>query len=266
MTSTKTPPGPTPATSSFLPTMIDRVAQIVGRTPHMTREQAEQISSFIVANGVSDILELGFRHGVSTTYMAATLAGAGKGRIVTVDLQSAKQNTPNIEELLESAGERSRVDVFYEPTSYTWRLMRMLQEDPTPRFDMCYIDGAHDWFVDGFAFFLVDRLLRPNGWIVFDDMDWTYAGSPALGHTEKVKQMPEDERTSKQVRLVYDLLVKVHPGYHNFRDEGEWAFAQKLPLSASNGERVIVTESVVREKHVGLGGALIEFARALRGR
>jgi predicted O-methyltransferase YrrM len=266
MTSAKTPQGTTPAGTDFLPTMLERVGKIVGSTPHMTRDQAEQISTFILKNGVGDILELGFRHGVSTTYMAATLAGAGKGRIVTVDLQSAKQNTPNIEELLEAAGERARVDIYYEPTSYTWRLMRMLQEDPTPRFDMCYLDGAHDWFADGFAFFLVDRLLRPGGWIVFDDMDWTYAGSPTLRNTQMVKQMPEDERTSKQVRLVYDLLVKTHPAYHNFRDEGEWGFAQKLPRSASSGERVVVTESVVREKHVGLGGALIEFARALRGR
>ena len=43
--------------------------------------------------------------------------------------------------------------------------------------------------------------------------------------------MPEDERTTPQVRLVYDLLIKAHPGYHNFRDEGDWAFAQKVPLS-----------------------------------
>jgi hypothetical protein len=142
----------------------------------------------------------------------------------------------------------------------------MLQQDPTPRFDLCYLDGAHDWFVDGFAFFLIDRLLRPNGWILFDDMDWTYAGSPTLGQTDRVKQMPEDERTTKQIRLVYDLLVKTHPGYHNFRDEGEWAFAQKAAGSAPSGERTIVKEVVVVEKKVGLGGALIEVARRLRSR
>jgi predicted O-methyltransferase YrrM len=245
---------------------IERVANIVGDTPHMTREQAKRISSFILDNHIHDILELGFRHGVSTAYMAATLAHAGSGRIVTVDLRSAKQNTPNIEELLERVGERNRVDVFYEPTSYTWRLMRLLQEDPRPRFDFCYIDGAHDWFVDGFAFFLVDRLLRPNGWILFDDMEWSYAGSPALGNTDRVKQMPEDERTAPQVRLVYDLLVKTHPQYHNFRDEGEWAFAQKLAGAGVGGERTIVKETVVVEKRVGLGGGMVELAKKLRNR
>ena len=198
--------------------------------------------------------------------MAATLARAGKGRIVTVDLLSAKHNKPNVEELLTKVGERSRVEVFYEPTSYTWRLMRLLQQDPTPRFDLCYLDGAHDWFVDGFAFFLVDRLLRPNGWIILDDMNWTYATSPALRHTERVSSMPQDERTTPQVRLVYDLLIKTHPGYHNFRDEGEWAFAQKLPVSESQGERTIVKEVVVVEKRLGVGGAFIELGRKLRKR
>jgi predicted O-methyltransferase YrrM len=242
------------------------IAEVVGSTPHMTRDQAEQVSRFILENGVRDILELGFRHGVSTAYMAAALAQAGSGRIVTIDLLSAKQNKPNIEEILERTGNRARVDVFYEPTSYTWRLMRLLQQDPTPRFDLCYIDGAHDWFVDGFAFFLVDRLLRPNGWIIFDDMEWSYGASPVLRNTDRVKQMPEDERTSPQVRLVYDLLVKTHPNYHNFRDEGEWAFAQKLAGSPVQGERTVVKEVIVVEKRVGIGGGIIELAKKLRNR
>jgi predicted O-methyltransferase YrrM len=198
--------------------------------------------------------------------MAAALASGGKGRMLTIDLLSAKHNEPNIEELLNRVGERSRVDIVYEPTSYTWRLMRLLQENPAPRFDLCYLDGAHDWFVDGFAFFLVDRLLRPNGWIVFDDLDWTYAMSPALGHTDRVKHMPEDERTTPQIRLVYDLLVKTHPNYHNFRDEGEWAFAQKFADGDRMGDRTIVKEVVVVEKRVGMGGAMIDFARKLRKR
>ena len=247
-------------------TGVANVADIVGDTPHMTPAQGERISSFILENRVTDILELGFRHGVSTAYMATALARAGAGRIVTVDLLSAKHNKPNIEELLSRVGEPERVDIFYEPTSYTWRLMRLLEEDPTPRFDLCYLDGAHDWFVDGFAFFLVNRLLRPNGWIIFDDLDWTYAGSPALGHTDRVQQMPEDERTTPQVRRVYDLLVKTDPNYHNFRVEGDWAFAQKKADSDIRGERTIVKEVVVVEKRVGLGGALIEVARKLRNR
>ena len=59
--------------------------------------------------------------------------------------------------------------------------------------------------------------------------------------------------------------MKTHPNYHNFRDEGEWAFAQKRTEQAS-GERTVVQETIVREKYVGLGGAVIELAKRLRRR
>ena len=52
--------------------------------------------------------------------------------------------------------------------------MKMLAQYPSPKFDFCYIDGGHNWSDTGFAFFLVDRLLKSNGIIVFDDLDWTY--------------------------------------------------------------------------------------------
>jgi len=241
------------------------VRSVVGDLPNMTLEQAEKITQFIADNQVETILELGFKHGVSTCYMAAALSELGRGSIVTIDLDWARAATPNIEELLDRIGERHRVKVFYEPTSYTWRMMRFLEEDPTLRFDFCYLDGAHSWFVDALAFFLVDRLLRPGGWILFDDLEWTFATSPGLREAEWVQRMPLDEQTIPQVRKVYELLVKTHPNYHNFRVEGGWAFAQKRDTKNLD-TREIVTEQVVRvEKiHVGLGDFLTRVANKLR--
>jgi predicted O-methyltransferase YrrM len=183
------------------------VRSLVGDLPHMTVKQAERITKFIADKQVETILELGFSHGVSTCYMAAVLSELGRGSIVTIDLERAREATPNIEELLDRIGESQRVKVFYEPTSYTWRMMRFLEEDTTPRFDFCYLDGAHSWFVDALAFFLVDRLLRPGGWIIFDDLDWTYATSPSLKESEEVRSMPLDEQTTSQVKKIYELLV-----------------------------------------------------------
>jgi predicted O-methyltransferase YrrM len=256
---------------------IQEVRRIVGNLPHMTLRQAETITQFIADQHIEAILELGFEHGVSTCYMAAALKEAEvplpllsrRGSIVTIDLEEAREATPDIEELLNRIGERHRVKVFYEPTSYTWRLMKFLEEDSTPRFDLCYVDAAHSWFVDALGFFLVDRLLRPSGWIIFDDVDWTYAKSPALKKTEAVHRMPLAEQTTPQVRKIYELLVKTHPGYHNFRLEAGWAFAQKRnakDLSTPAGQREIVTEQIVRIERVGLGGFLLRVADKIRGR
>ena len=245
------------------------VKSVVGDLPNMSLKQATTITKFITDNQTKAILELGFKHGVSTCYMAAALSELGRGSIVTIDLELARENRPNVEELLDRIGERGRVTVFYEPTSYTWRLMRFLEENPAPRFDLCYLDGAHDWYVDALAFFLVDRLLQPGGWIIFDDIDWTYATSPSLKGTELVRRMPADEQTTPQVKKIYELLVKTHPSYHNFRLEDGWAFAQKRE-SGSGGssvvQREVLTELRVQKVHVGLGAVLMGVMDRLKRR
>lgn len=216
----------------------DDVKKIVGDVPYMTLEQGRRITDFIHRNRIRSILELGFYHGVSTCYMAAALGDGGGVSITTIDREFAMNMEPSIKQLLEKAGQRHKVTVYYEPTSYTWRLMKFLEEDPKPRFDFCYVDGAHSWFVDGFAFFLIDRLLQPNGWIIFDDLDWTYAYGSTLGNTNGFKDMPIEERETPQIRKVYELLVKMHPSYDDFRVEEGWAYAHKITGSVADPARV----------------------------
>jgi predicted O-methyltransferase YrrM len=238
---------------------VPDVKAAIGDVPHMTVAQAERITDLVREHELTDILELGFSQGVSTCYFAGALEDLGRGRVTTIDLEIARGFEPNIEQLLERTGLRQLVEVHYEPTSYNWRLMKMLEEDPSPRFDLCYLDGAHDWYVDGLAFFLVDRLLRPGGWIVFDDLEWTYAGSPSM--REHTKGMPEEELTTPQVRKVYELLVRTHPAYGEFRTESGWAFARKAATAAA-GPREIVTEVV--EHRYGLGAFALDMGKRAR--
>lgn len=207
----------------------DEIKRIVGDIPHMTLAQGYRITEFIHKNHIRDVLELGFAHGVSTCYIAAALEESGGGTVTTIDVNSARNRSPSIEQLLKACNFHNVVVRWhYEPTSYTWRLMRFLEQSPPPQFDFCYIDGAHNWFVDGFAFFLVDRLLRVGGWLVFDDLDWKHATSPTLRDTERVKSMPVDERETPQIRKVYELLVKTHPCYADFRAQDGWGYAHKV--------------------------------------
>jgi predicted O-methyltransferase YrrM len=208
----------------------DEIKEILGNTPHMSLAKARQITQFIKNNDVKDILELGFLHGVSTCYMAGALEEKGGGSIVSIDLNLVRELRPNIEELVGRLGYNNIVSYHFEPTSYTWRLMKMLEENTTPRFDLCYIDGPHNWFVDGFSFFLADRLLREDGWIIFDDIDWTYNTSPTLSQTDRVKSMPVDERKTPQIRKVYELLVKTSPTYGDFMIRDDWAYAHKTSV------------------------------------
>ena len=211
-----------------------------GDLPHMSRGCAERIDAFICEHRFANILELGFAHGKSSAVIAATLRDLGRGHLVTIDRVQAQDMRPNIDEVLAALDLTAWVTVHYESRSYTWRLMRMLQDRPYPVFDFCYIDGAHSWDADGFAFLLVHRLLMRNGWVLFDDLDWTYRSMEARygGNVPAwLRRIPEEERNTRQVRKVWELLVKRHPEYGEFREEGQLGFARKVgaaPSSISN--------------------------------
>ena len=93
-------------------------------------------------------------------------------------------------------------------------------------FDFCYLDGGHTWAVTGFHFFLMEHLIAPGGWLLFDDIRWSFATST---HKNKawVQNLTEEERTTCQVGKVWELLVKPHPGFFNFNEQHNWAWCQK---------------------------------------
>lgn len=101
---------------------------------------------------------------------------------------------------------------------------------------------------------MVHLLLKPGGWIIFDDLNWSYEKSPTLKTTEFVQNMPEDERVTPQVKKVYELLVKPHPDFCNFMVDGSWAYAQKRnTLETNPTEREIIVEQVIKREYYGLG-------------
>ena len=239
-----------------------QVQKKLGNIPYMTLKQADRMTCLIEEYKLKDVLELGFYHGVSTAYIANAVSQFDGASVVAIDKERGRAMQPNIEELLNRVGQRDMVEIHYEKTSYLWRLMKFLERDACPKFDLCYIDGAHNWFVDGFAFFLVDKLLKPGGWIIFDDLEFSYSSSQAMRGTETLAQMPQEERECPQVRKVYELLVKTQPGYGNFREEDNWAFAQKTSTEIATRPE-FTKEVIVRERHIGLGAALIKLGRRI---
>jgi hypothetical protein len=123
-----------------------------------------------------------------------------------------------------------------------------------PRFDFCYLDGAHNWTIDGLSVVLIEKLLRPGGWLLLDDLGWTYAaGTHGPGQGPDDLRLSAAERETPHVRAVFDLVVRPHASFTEFReDDGWWGWAHKAPGQPRTYE--------LRRR----GGALPRLRRVLR--
>jgi len=229
-------------------------------------EDGERLYNFILQQRPRQSLELGFAHGTSSCYVAAALDELGEGRLTSVDLERAREwQKPSIEELLAETGLESYVAVQRERTSYTWFLKKQIEERTVnyrcdPVYDFCFIDGAKHWTIDGFAFFLVDKLLKQGGWLLFDDLAWTRADLPyeSLDYIS-FQEMGKDEIAAAHIDHVFRLLVMQHPSYAEFRIENNWwAWAHKIE---ADSKHVIVHET--RTLNARIGSLLRRLKRLL---
>lgn len=197
--------------------------------------RGRELYDFVRRERPGECLELGFAHGVSTVYLAAGLEANGAGHLTSVDLNIAREREPSAEQMVERAGLSPRVTLAYEPASYNWYLNRRIREQTRdagvcePYLDFCFFDGAHRWVDDGLAFFLVDKLLKPGGWLLFDDLSWKI----------EADDVHESERSVAGVQEVFDLLVMGHPSYDRLETDGEWGWARKATAPSPQVRTVV---------------------------
>lgn len=247
---------------------FDEVSRLVDHASQTRSFRAKIIYDFIVSNDITNILELGIAHGATSCYMAAALQEKRAGHVTTMDLESAKSREPNISTLLSRTRLEEYVTPVFAKRSYTWELMKLIERQThdnrcEPIFEFCYLDGAHSWEADGLAFYLVEKLLKPGGWILFDDLYWTFElmmkDDPGW-----VGAMPRDERETPQVERIFTLLVCQNPQFHNFSVRDGWAWAQKR--HADDGETQVANADVLNRvySHQGIKADLIAIANKLR--
>src|SRR5947207_3715163 len=213
---------------------FEAIAEAVRGFRNMTQEQGRRVYDHVRSTKPAEILELGTSYGVSAAYMAAALEANGEGRVTTVD--HARSNSP--QELLDRVDPAvvGRINlVRIDDSSYDWWLKEQVAArtdaagNCEPVYDFCYLDGAHNWTVDGFAVVLIEKLLRPGGWLLLDDLNWDYRSDPH-GQRERGVFFPlsKSELTTPHVREVFDLIVKPHPAFGGLRvEDEELAWARK---------------------------------------
>ncbi len=224
---------------------FEEINSLIKGIPFIQENNAKKLYDTIIENKFKNCLELGFAHGVASCYIAAALDELGSGNLVSVDLIAAKVwQKPTIESLLEKTGLSKYVEVIRMQTGYTWFLHNEIAKNTKsnycdPEYDICIIDGPKNWTIDGCAFFLVDKLLKENGWIIFDDYNFTYdEAEKQRTVTDGIthRELSEEERKIPQVKEIFHLLTMQHPNYSNFIIEpiSDWAWAQKKSSAKKN--------------------------------
>jgi len=211
---------------------FEQVAAAVAGIPFMSPEQGRVIHEHVRSTHARDVLELGTAHGVGAAYLAS-----GGARVTTVDFAGAAYD-PSPEATLARAGVADVVTIVREYSSYTWWLKEQVaaRSDASgnvePAYDFVYLDGAKNWTIDGLAVVLAEKLLRPGGWLLLDDLDWTYAQDPGREATDGIvhRELSEPERTQPHLRAVFELIVAQHPSFTELKVQDEWwGWARKAP-------------------------------------
>lgn len=212
----------------------EQVHEQVGGVPYIAEWNSRWLYDLITEHGLRDVLELGVAHGTETCYLAAALEETG-GSVTGVDLESETWD-PSAEQQLAACGLKN-ARVFRTKTGYCWWLHDEIEHLTSngvcvPAYDLVILDGSKSWTIDGCAFFLADKVLKPGGFFVFDDYGWTFGAANArrestfgLVHAT----LSERELALSHTVEIFELLVRQHPGYEDLETWPKhlWAKARK---------------------------------------
>lgn len=178
---------------------------------------AEQLDGCVGVPQPICYAEIGVYQGATVAAVARLLPD--KSTIHLYDFKDRLEQTQAALEGISDLADRN-LDVHLHPNtrllydSYNWTLAKALNDGIS--YDFVYIDGAHTWHHDALAFFLIDRMLKPGGVVVFDDYTWSLNTSPTMNpqaFPDIVHQYTSEQLAARQVQMVVDLLVKTDPRY-----------------------------------------------------
>jgi predicted O-methyltransferase YrrM len=219
---------------------FDEAARIVEEipAPHTPAGRGRVLYEHIRKTRPQNLLELGTARGGSAIFIAAALEANGTGHLTSVDSTRWQWLDPTPGEVLEKAGLSSWVTLDKRFSTYTWFLKAEIEKrldasgSVQPEYDFIFLDGSKNWSADGLAVVLAERLLRPGGWLLLDDLGWNYEKHcEAPRHYEiEIAKLSDEERIQPHLRAVFDLLIRTNPAFDQFVVQDRWwGWARKSP-------------------------------------
>lgn len=97
--------------------------------------------------------------------------------------------------------------------SFCWNLGKQVLDKNNNEglFDLVYLDGAHSFLFSGLASALLKMLIKDGGFIIFDDLHWSYGNSPDRNpkvFPEILQQYTQEQVDTLQIQMVVDIFMK----------------------------------------------------------
>jgi predicted O-methyltransferase YrrM len=217
---------------------FEEAARIVDGVPppHIPASRGRLLYQHITKTRPLNVLELGTARGGSAVFLASALEANGAGHLTSVDSTRWNWRDPTPQEVLDKAGLSHRVTFDRRFSTYSWFLKTEIEKCLTsartvrPEYDFIFIDGAKNWSTDGIAVVTAEKLLKPGGWLLLDDLGWSYAehAQGSAWHYEiEIAKLSGPERTEPHLQRVLDLLIKTNPAFDEIVEDGWWGWAHK---------------------------------------
>lgn len=108
--------------------------------------------------------------------------------------------------------------------SYNWNLsnlvLQMREKNLPGIFDAVYLDGAHNLLHDGLAICLLKELIKDGGYLILDDLFWSYAKSPTM-REYGFKNFPKEQAEDRQVFRAQELFLTNDPNWERLSSSKE---------------------------------------------
>jgi predicted O-methyltransferase YrrM len=104
--------------------------------------------------------------------------------------------------------------------SYSWPLAKLAIEEinrgGSGIFDLAYLDGGHVFHHDAPACVALKELIRPGGYLVLDDVHWSFAKSRSANPGRKPEirdRYTQEQIETSHVKMVDRLIMKNDPRF-----------------------------------------------------
>jgi predicted O-methyltransferase YrrM len=174
------------------------------------------------------IAEVGIGIGATTKQFLRLVGKAGGGEVHLFDRQPVIDTVvPELQKLVTSDAVTivSHGNPDKQFASYAWELATMARDlqragRSVELFDFVYLDGAHAFHHDAAACALLKRMIKPGGYLVLDDMRWSFNKSASANPTKRpdlAEAYTDQQLETPHVGLVVDVLLRPDDAFEEIR-------------------------------------------------